>query len=308
MSDVKMNLTQTQYGFVINLLQTIPRAFALVDDEDLEDSLPALDVEVPAPSTDGHADSAETVDLMPELSSVARAADGHIIQLQSSLELTFTVGTIYLEVFDAKAWSKETLKDASLARFSLNSTGLKYKMLSNGSMEAELVVRSFTVHDTRTTIQTKFREIIPATSHSGHQFMANYTQSGGSDKSSVANITVDSPKVIFSLDPLFALLDFTMSAFPSTPNPTPTLEVEDGEPDTPLPSDSAATFAFRVNIVSPTVIMLDDPTKADTEAVVLSINQVQMSQQGTLALTATTIGMFLCKVSPHLPGSSSGRF
>lgn len=297
MTDVKMKLTEHQYGFVINLLQTIPRVFDISDAIEDDPSLPSIsDSPIPTPASEDE-EALQTVDLLPELATVARGEDGEIIQLHSSLELTFGVGTIYLELYTNSGISEETLKDASLARFSLNETGVKYKMLSNGSMEAEVVIRSFTVHDTRTSRQTKFREIIPATSHSGHQFMISFTQSGGHDKSSFANVTVDSPKVIFSLDPLFALLDYFMSAFKA--NKVATTEEEETPEDLP-PADNPAspnsTFAFRFNVVSPTIIMLDNPERSDSEAVILSISQVQMAQQGTLALTGSKVGMFLCRV------------
>lgn len=299
MSDVKMNLTQAQYGFLVMLSQTIPRAFGSDLEEDEEDGEEEIEEAATRPAL--VTDTAllpETVDLSPELSTVALRSDGVEIMLRSSLELVFSVGTVYLEIFTPSALDPDNLLSSSLAKFSLNETGVKYKMLSNGSMEAEVVVRSFTVHDTRTSRATKFREIIPATSHSGHQFMISYTQSGGIDQSSFANVTIDSPKVIFSLDPVFALLDYFTSAFPPTPATLPVEEEEELSLVAPaVPAPGGKTFAFRLNVVAPTIILLDDPDKANSEAIILSISQVQLSQQGTLALNVSKIGMFLCKVS-----------
>ncbi|KAM0749832.1 hypothetical protein T439DRAFT_348604 [Meredithblackwellia eburnea MCA 4105] len=309
MTDVKMGLTQAQYKLTMSLLQTIPRAFSF-SDEEMEDDVSSMPTPptapVNAPAKAIEAKPEETVDLLPELATVAKGADGKVVPLKSSLELVFGVKKISLELFTAAAAGKVTLKDASLARFSLNDTGVKYKMLTNGSMEAEVVLRSFTVHDTRPARQTKFREIIPATSHSGHQFMVNYTQSGGTDRSSFANVTIDTPTLIFSLDPLFALLDYFMSAFPSkpsSPTPAPADDTESSsavsivDPTMPARDPNAPTFAFRVNIVSPQIKLLDDPERNDSEAVVLSIDQVLMSQQGTLALTINQVGMFLCRMN-----------
>ncbi|GAA5925213.1 hypothetical protein JCM10213_008734 [Rhodosporidiobolus nylandii] len=309
LSDVKVKLTQAQYGLLMRLAQSIPSAFALDDDEVDEAALlehtplPSPPPEKKEPSKPADVDAEQTVDLLPELPKVAKGPDGQTVELKSTLELTFAVQTVYLELFTEAATSVETLEEASLARFSLNDTAVKYKMLSNSSIEAEVAIRSFTVHDTRPARLTKFREIIPATRHSGHQFMIHFTQSGGVDKSSIANVTVDSPKVIFSLDPVFALLDFVASAFQETQS-----ALEDGEDDVDeglkeadeQKVDDAATgtstFAFRVNVVAPTIILLENPGKADSEAVVLSLAQVQMSQQGTLALTVSKMGMFLCRM------------
>jgi vacuolar protein sorting-associated protein 13A/C len=295
MSDVKMNLTQAQYGFLISLSKTIPRAFSpSIEDDGLAPLSESTDI---TPIVEiGHGFT-ETVDLSPELANIALRSDGVQIQLKSSLELVFNVGTVYLEIFTATALDSDTLRNSSLAKFSLNETGVRYKMLSNGSMEAEVVVRSFTVHDTRTSRQTKFREMIPATSHGGHQFMISYNQSGGTDQSAIANVTIDSPKVIFALDPVMALLDYFMSPFP------PTIAQEEATKDSVEEEEikevvvaAGKSFAFRINVVSPTIILLDDPERADSEAMILSISQVQMTQQSTLALSITKIGMFLCKV------------
>ncbi|GAA6006460.1 hypothetical protein JCM10207_004941 [Rhodosporidiobolus poonsookiae] len=311
MSDMKMKLTQAQYGLLIHLAQTIPSAFALTDEE-LDEStvlehtpLPTIAKTKPvnnAPSPGATEAPPQTVDLLPELPKVAHGPDGETVKLRSNLELTFAIRTVYLELYTDAATSAESLEEASLARFSLNDTAVKYRMLSNSSMEAEVAIRSFTVNDTRPARLTKFREIIPATKHSSHQFMIHYTQSGGPDKSAIANVTVDSPKIIFSLDPVFALLDFFTSAFQQTE-----ATLEDGDDvdealkeadEQKVDSDkpAAGSFAFRVNVVAPTIILLEDPGRVDSEAVVLTLAQIQMSQQGTLALTVNKMGMFLCRM------------
>ncbi len=136
------------------------------------------------------------------------------------------------------------------------------------------------------------------------------------DGSALALFTVDSPKVIFSLDPVFALLNFFMSAFPEAPpaderadgaaadttgtGPTPATPKQDAEPSASQPAPaSAGTLAFRVNVVDPTIILLAAPERHDTEAIVLSIKQVLMSQQGILALKVDQFGMFMCRM--HRP-------
>ncbi|GAA5827080.1 hypothetical protein JCM11251_002234 [Rhodosporidiobolus azoricus] len=311
MSDFKIKLTQAQYGLLIHLSQTIPSAFAL-GDSDVDESAVLAQAHLPTPPAKDEVPAGkqeqqkrkEGVDLLPELSRVAHGPDGETVRLKSTLEVSFAIKTVYLELFTEAATSVDSLEEASLARFSLNDTDIKYKMLSNSSMEAEVAIRSFTVHDTRPARLTKFREIIPASRHSGHQFMIHFTQSGGADKSSIANVTVDSPKVIFSLDPVFALLDFATSAFQKTQGQLDAEDEDDideglKEADEQKVDDKSAdqgTFAFRVNVVKPTIILLEDPGKADSEAVVLSLDQVQMSQQGTLALTVHKMGMYLCRM------------
>ncbi|GAA6061937.1 hypothetical protein JCM10212_001505 [Sporobolomyces blumeae] len=299
MSDVKLNLTQAQYGVLIRLSSAIPAAFAL-EEEEVEDVEIAAAPSNLVQSSDNTertlVDEPETtVDLLPELPAEGKDAQGRSVPLQSTLELSFESGTIYLELFTLDAMSKETLEEASLARFSLNETAVKYKLLKDSSMEAEIAVRSLTVHDTRPSRLTQFREIIPASKRSDNQFMIQYSQTGGVNRSSMAHIAIDSPKIIFSLDPVFALLDFATSAFPAAPVSDTVdeglKEADEQIVDPNPPSES--TFAMRLNVTSPTIILLANPEKADSEAVVLSINQIQMSQQGTTALSVTKMGMFL---------------
>lgn len=318
MSDVKMKMTQAQYGLLYRLSQLIPAAFRLDDDDGLdgmEGEANAMLKATPAPTPpakdtlalsrrpaadDGKAQepATESVDLLPELPRTTHGANGTDIALKPSLELDFAVKTIFLELYTEAATSMESLEDASLARFSLNNTTVKYKMLTSGSLEAEVATSSFTVHDMRPARLTKFREIIPATRHSGHQFMIHYSQASGADRSAIANITIDSPKIIFSLDPVFALLDYFTSAFAQMPAPPPEDAglLEADEQESAPPASPASELAWRVNIVSPTIILLENPAKSDSEAVVLSLSQLQMSSQGTLALMAAELGMFLCRM------------
>lgn len=153
MSDVKMHLTAQQYAFLLDLSRTVPRTFATTDKEASEDE--DMNALVSANNTPARLKSpsveeskqleaqSQTVDLYPELAKVAINEKGEEIPLFSKLELSFVVKTVYLELFDSQALQQQTLKQHSLVRFSLNDTDVKYKMVSNGSMEAEVLLKSF---------------------------------------------------------------------------------------------------------------------------------------------------------------------
>lgn len=133
--------------------------------------------------------------------------------------------------------------------------------------------------------------------------MVSYTVSGGADRSSVANVTVDTPSLIFSLDPLFAMLDFASHPFKNE-NAAATPELENGELVPPsdtreedaVESVEQGKLAFRVNVVQASIKLLADPSRHDSEAIVLSIRQVQMAQQGTFVLSIDHLGIFLCRM------------
>lgn len=324
MSDVQIKLTEQQYGFVMALTQSIPRAF-ITGEEDDEDAKDALSIssastkQQPAQAPPQTPRPDETsVDMLPELGTVAHSGDQDI-PMHTSLDLLFSVKTVNLELFTSAATAQESLHNASLAKFAVHGSEVKLKMLSDSALEAEVALKSFTVTDTRPDKDTKFREIIPAVRHDGHQFMLSYTMSGGTDRSALALVTVDSPKVIFSLDPLFALLDFFMSAFKEgeqqmnnedakskaltkgtesaakkTGGALPPKQTQAQQPADLNQPQAEATLAFRVNVVDPTIILLAAPERHDSEAIVLSIKQILMSQQGILALKVDQFGMFMC--------------
>ncbi|KAJ7706184.1 vacuolar protein sorting-associated protein 13 [Mycena rosella] len=247
-SDVRLHLTQVQYGLLIRLSQSIPRA------------------------VNAH----PLVDLQPEL-KMAAAASGQ--RPWTSLDLVVVVNAIKLHLYDALATNDSNLKEHGIARFALNNNTLRLKMLSDGAGEAQIVLKSFTIGNTRPGL-SKFREIIPAAQHDRNQFMVLYTMTGGVNPTALAVLTVDSPQVIFAVDPVIALLRFF-----TTPSQT--------------------TIDFRVDLHDVSVSVLENDADAESPAMKLTINQVLLSQQGVMALTVSRLGMSLIRMGKP---SESVRF
>ena len=91
------------------------------------------------------------------------------------------------------------LDQASLSRFSLDGSRTKLRMLSDGSLESELLVRSFSIYDSRPRDSDKYRRIMTSLNKDAQQLMASVSLSGGDEKRLVAVVTLDSPRVIFAL-------------------------------------------------------------------------------------------------------------
>jgi vacuolar protein sorting-associated protein 13A/C len=89
---------------------------------------------------------------------------------------------------------------SSLSRFSLDDTTVKTRMLSDSSLEAELLIHAFTIHDSRAREANKFRRIMTSANKDVQQLMASVTISGGKERNMIAMATIDSPRVIFALD------------------------------------------------------------------------------------------------------------
>lgn len=132
--------------------------------------------------------------------------------------------------------------------------------------------------------------------------MVLFTMTGGKESSSTAIVTIESPKFLFTLDPLFALGNFFASAFVTQ------RESEEREADTTVVPTKTTTekevqaekrespFVFRVDLNDVSVTLLESDTDINSQAVQLSIKQLMMSQQGILALTVTRLGMSLTQM------------
>jgi vacuolar protein sorting-associated protein 13A/C len=276
-SDVKLHLTQTQYVLLIALSQSIPRVLAGASEgtDQVQSSISSQ-----SPSTpDGIASESQSqVALNPELNPVPTIPGARI---WSSLDVVVTISTVKLHLYDEQATTEASLKEHGIARFALNHNSLRYKMLSDGSGEAQVVLKSFTVNNTRQG-NSKFREIIPAAQHDRNQFMILYTMSGGKDSSSMAVLTIDSPQVIFAVEPVIALLTFFSSAF-NTPASAeePQENVDDSLPaeKTPKADGTGSRIDFRVDLHDVFISVLENDADVNSQAIRLTINQIQLSQQ-----------------------------
>lgn len=229
----------------------------------------------PSPSTTANTVESQ-VDLQPELRTAPSAG-----RSWTTLDLVVTIDAVKLRLYDEKATSETNIKDHGIARFALNNNTLRFKMLSDGAGEAQVVLKSFTMSNTRPG-NSKFREIIPAAQHDRNQFMILYTMSGGPDNSALAILTVDSPQIIFAIEPVIALLNFFTSI--STANGNTEQQERNvtaqSEPDV----SQSSRLDFRIDLHDVSVSILENDADADSQAIRLSINQILLSQQVSYAI------------------------
>jgi vacuolar protein sorting-associated protein 13A/C len=323
MSDLNLRITQYQMKFLLEISRAVPAVFSGESDQQTEEAEREVDSATlqrarTISSDDVVGQDNQLVDLGPELGSHGEA--------WTKLDLVFKVQTIALELIDAALDSPVgNMDNASLGRFSLDQSQLKSRMMSNGSLEAEFVIQAFTIYDSRPKETNKFRRIMASRNKDVQQFMASLSMSGGKERNVIAIVAVDSPRIIFALDYLFAIQQFVTAG----------LEVDEGSPvddesilETPeaqsdadsmqvtftgrqsVSSDSAdkskritsgkeeskMNFAFRVNVVDAQVILIANPLSASSEAIVLGTKQVLLSQQHALTFQVSEAGMFLCRM------------
>lgn len=292
MSDIRVALTQTQFCILMNLSRSVPAVLATAGEAENEADMSSSNMltvptETPAPSTPG--ETGTLIDLGPEVSMTAVDQTGKRIDVWTTLDLVFSCHAVKLHLYDQNASRDENLKECGISRFALVDNIVRYKTLSDGASEAEVVLKSLTMSNTRPG-PSKFREIIPAAQHDRNQFMILYSTSGGPKPSSRAIVTVDSPKIIFSMDPVFALVDFFTSPFANTDSPEGTDQspAEGSEDST---SQQSSELAYRVDIHDLSVSVLEDDADSHSQAIHLSVKEVSTSQQVSLCRNISEISI-----------------
>jgi vacuolar protein sorting-associated protein 13A/C len=326
MSDIKLRLTQYQLKYLMEISKSVPAAFAGegTDDEDAARSVDedTLQRARTLPSNESNEDQ-HLVDLAPEL--------GHVDDMWTKLDVIFQIHTIGLELIMAQEDQPVgDIEASSLSRFSLDDTRVKFRMLSDSSIESELLIQSFTINDSRPRDTNKYRRIMTSSNKEAQQLMASVTMSGGKERNVIAMATIDSPRVIFALDYLFAIQKFAVEGLTvdeSSPLDDESLleTPEESDADSMQVSFSRArsvrtqtemsgrqsedgsvvgkeqeppkmNIAFRVNLVDAQVILIANPLSSSSEAIVLGIRQVLLSQQHALTFQISEIGMYLCRM------------
>lgn len=278
-SDIKLGLTQRQYCDLFALSQAFSRV--VTPPPELEPpTKPSVEAAVPPQkgALNSDASGPEPANLEPEIALSPRQS------IYPTLDLELKIMTIKLQLFDEKALNEADLRGCGIARFALHDNGVRFRMFSNGGGEAEVILKSFTVSNTMPG-PSKFREIIPAAKHDRNQFMILFTMTGGKENTSLAIVTVESPKFLFTLEPLFALGNFFTSAFVSPPSQesvdmsrSQTSVRVRSEPE-PIASQADNSLTFRVDLNDVSVTLLESDTDINSQAIQLSIQQVMMSQQ-----------------------------
>ncbi|OJD24059.1 hypothetical protein ACJ73_04583 [Blastomyces percursus] len=312
MSPINLRISQPQLKFLLELSKTI--SAALLPDQDLQEAeaieaLPPSTTEPALPGTPRPSQDLTPVQSHPSANGEAEA------ETWIRLDMAFRIETIGLELILAKDGQPiGPLDEASLSKFFLNNTNVKLRMLSDGALESELLVHSFNIRDSRTKGTNRFRKIMSLINTDvQQQFMASVSISGGEEKHLIAMLTIDSPRVIFALDYLFALQSFATAAFANDENPAADDEDEESEETESVPpspgfpvktslsgatngSKNPMTFSFRVNIVDAQMILVANPAITNTEAIVLGSKQLIYSQQNASTLEMAKVGMFLCRM------------
>lgn len=324
MTDVTLRISQTQVSFLLEIAKSLPSV--LFENEVLENNIQGETPESamkpirnPESSSD---DNIMLVDLGPELKCNSKN--------WTKLNLSFHVETISLELILANENEPiDNLEQASLSRFSLDATKLRLRVLADDSLESELLVHSLRIWDSRAQTKNKFRKIMAPLNTDAQQFMARVTLSGQKERNVIIIVAIDSPRVIFALDYLFAIQEFLDQGLssknlncPKQSNITvdPAVIHEDRPQkivqsnrersrssefltghnslnEQSFENEQATSIAYRVNVIDAQIILIADPFDASSDAIVLGTKQILVAQQNVTTLQISEMGIFLCRMN-----------
>ncbi|KAI0196929.1 hypothetical protein F4808DRAFT_439325, partial [Astrocystis sublimbata] len=319
MTDLNLRITQYQLKYLLAISRSVPAAFATdggASEEEAERDVDEGTLRRAKTMSSTMTDNDDNlVDLSPELGSRENT--------WTKLDLVFVVHKIGLELINAhKDKPVGNIETASLSRFSLDDSKLKLRLLANNALEAEFVIHSFTIHDSRSRENNKFKRIMTSSNKSVQQFMATVSIAAGEERSMIAVVVIDSPRIIFALDYIFAIQKFITVGLESdepvqesVASPIDTPDVSDNESmqlqwtgkqsqseaiettqDEGVKEQSKMSAAFRLNIVDAQVILIANPVSSSSEAIVLRTKQVLLLQQHALTFQVSEVGVFLCRM------------
>lgn len=319
MLNLEMRLTEFQLRYLYDMISWVPQTLQFDDEEDVMRK--AEEAAFQALVTVLHKNEKRVLQDLKALFPRARAALVHAGRELYSF--SFSVGSLALVVYNdtKEVRSSKDVEKKRLSRFSLNDIGVGVSLKEGGSYSADVHSRLFTVEDVRADRVNLYTEIIPEVKHDSYQFMCKVSSDSNGERTLM--LTVDSPKMILALDYLFSLKNYIESGLGSD-------EADDGEElqeehtesgntgpkaiefdkdntitegeyssEAELEAGKASTnekslpFFYSINVIDASVILLADPSAANTEAVVLKLEQLLMLSQNTLTMMVNNVGMFL---------------
>ncbi|KAI8363865.1 hypothetical protein EDC96DRAFT_608831 [Choanephora cucurbitarum] len=314
-SDVGMKLTEIQYKTLLETWYLIQRDFLSAPttddhenvDKEQNDGDPG-DLNKPKDGSQRETVSA-TSSSQSHSSSNTEISKNIDLEANINLSLSVKLSTVCLEIFtDREDKDKEGLvmtDNYALSRLAFNNISLKMQSNSDESMLMEVSMQSISFSDTRMESKSKFKEILPANEMEGPQFQFKMLSFKHQNVPITdMNVTVDSPKIVLSLDYLFLLKDFFMSPFVVI-EPTEAQKyaqshsrADNNEQIKQQKASQATATAIHlnVNVVNLQVLCLATPERESSEAVILSFNQLKVIQKTNLQVDLNGIGMVLCRM------------
>ncbi|KAI8968041.1 hypothetical protein BDF20DRAFT_917267 [Mycotypha africana] len=220
-----------------------------------------------------------------------------------TLDLIMRLNTVNMQIILTESFDTLTRNECMLSKLAFNGIQMKLQNTSNNFMAMEVSMQSISFADTRTESRSKFKDVLPAIQLDGPQFQFRMNSCKLNDATLMdMKATVDSPRVILSLDYLLLLKNFFISPFaePTEAQKYARIHSQDSKNEPSKQIEKAApsmtTTNFKLNVVDLEVICLANPDNVATEAAIFSFKQLTIDQDSKLEMHMDGIGIVLCRM------------
>ncbi|GMM27898.1 membrane morphogenesis protein [Martiniozyma asiatica (nom. inval.)] len=304
----EIKLTEWQAFSLMQIIKSIPRIFnidevTLNDLEQIEND--ANDANMMIRNNKSENSSITGQEEVNDSESLKQINNNSISTSEGiKLQLKFNIPLLSLSLFN-NTRNVIDISENSLSKFSLNDVAIELLMNNDGTFSSDMHIKSFVVDDLRKS-DNKFTSIIPEVDYSLYQFMASISSQNVEDKKKIKiDLSVDSPQIILAMDYLFALKSFSDVA---TYEPETVVDqhlqhlnsiseiVEENDIQSIVNSDFSST-EFDIKIFNPSIILLANSERQDSEAIVFRIGEVSLLHTDIIDFQVDGVGMFLCKMN-----------
>ncbi|EIE88932.1 hypothetical protein RO3G_13643 [Rhizopus delemar RA 99-880] len=278
-SDISMRLTERQYIFLMEAIHMFSRIFTDTDED--EANLQALSNK-----------RSSTVQHRSSQASIQPAAATEKTR-SPQIQMAIDAKMIKLEIY--MGTGPDLQSPPSLASFALHNSQVNFRMQRDNTMDVFLVIPSLTVDDTRPGINSGFKNIMPVVKDKNQFELQLDLKAPNPIRSGIAMMTIRDSKVILSLDHAFRLAHFFLLPF-DNPERMPPVERRRGSvmSEEPAQAEAGIDLSYVIKILNAEFVLLANPDRMDSEAVVLSAEELMITQQSKTALVVKQMGMFLC--------------
>lgn len=322
MPEVDMELTELQLRYIYNLQNLITSVMNFAEDDDALEDIEEDAINANAAMKHKARALNRTKSSRSQKSSGSkkndsdREGDGdsliEIFPKHTKFAVDFDIPCISMTLFNGT----EALQDFStkkLTTLAVNKLIIAFTMTEDTHFNALLSVASFNVNDVRVGTKNCFTELIPQVQNGKDQLSVQISSLGeGTNRNNLVMLSLEEPKTVLAIDFLFELQAFVNTGFVldsslSKQNPSLTGEIGD-EQDLAIAADTLldaslesgvekpAVWGISLNIFKPSIILLADSTKPDTEALVFKVEEILLLSQNIVSLVVNKVGMFVAQM------------
>lgn len=318
MPEINIDLTELQLRYINNLLNLLTAVMDFSEtnellkeiEEDAENANAAIKLrrKIQGDARSGRSGRSVKQASVVEANSKENDNDGdsliEIFPKHTKFEVDFEMPRISMSLYN-DTFAVSDYSEKKLTTLAANKLVVSFSMTEDTNYTSRLSIASFNVNDARTGTENFFTEIIPLANHGNNQLSVHVSSSGeGGSRNNLIILSIEEPKIVLAIDFIFELQAFVDAGLEvdATVDVKPSGSVLDviSISDSSLESSSQlevvqnkSPWAVLLNIFKPSIILLADSTKADTEALVFKVEEILLLSQNIISLVVNKVGMFV---------------